>query len=150
MLIFFIILNFVVFLQLQITILIFKQLIMKNYFIIALFVLNASLLSATNEEPTIDSYSTIDSICQWENVKVLYSSNEAQNMEKGDLITNSIDTSLNFATKERIKNDCLIELQKKAAKLGYSAILIDKENSFEKRYNKRGLKVTLVAIGYSL
>ena len=84
----------------------------------------------------------------WEEVKVVYDLHEVEDMIKGTKITETIKTSLNFGTKSKVKKNCLKELKKQAAKKGYSVIYLDEEASKDKRFNKRGIEVTLVGIGY--
>ena len=84
----------------------------------------------------------------WEEVQVVYDLNEVADMTKGSKMSETIKTSLNFGTKSKVKKNCLKELKKKAAKNGYSVIYIDEEASKDKRFNKRGIEVTLVGIGY--
>ena len=84
----------------------------------------------------------------WENITVVYDLNEVANMTKGTKMTETIKTSLNFGTKSKVKKNCLKELKKQAAEKGYSVIYIDEEASKDKRFNKRGIEVTLVGVGY--
>ena len=84
----------------------------------------------------------------WEEVQVVYDLNEVADMTKGSKMTETIKTSLNFGTKSKVKRNCLKELKKQAAKKGYSVVYIDKEASKDKRFNKRGIEVTLVGVGY--
>lgn len=84
----------------------------------------------------------------WEEVEVVYDLNEVADMTQGSKMTETIKTSLNFGTKSKVKKNCLKELKKKAAERGYSVIYIDEEASKDKRFNKRGIEVTLVGVGY--
>ncbi len=84
----------------------------------------------------------------WEEVQVVYDLNEVADLTMGKKMTETIRTSLNFGTKSKVKKNCLKELQKKAADHGYSVIYIDEEASKDKRFNKRGIEVTLVGVGY--
>ena len=84
----------------------------------------------------------------WEEVQVVYDMNEVADMTKGSKMTETIKTSLNFGTKSKVKRNCLKELKKQAAKKGYSVVYIDEEASKDKRFNKRGIEVTLVGVGY--
>lgn len=84
----------------------------------------------------------------WEDVQVVYDLNEVVYMTKGSKMTETIKTSLNFGTKSKVKKNCLKELKKQAAKKGYSTIYLDEEASKDKRFNKRGIEVTLVGVGY--
>ncbi len=84
----------------------------------------------------------------WEEVQVVYDLSEVADMTKGKQMTETIRTSLNFGTKTRVKKDCLKQLKKKAAQEGYSVIYINEEASKDKRFNKRGIEVTLVGVGY--
>ena len=89
-----------------------------------------------------------ESKTSWEDVKVVYDLDEVADMTMGKKMTETIKTSLNFGTKSKVKRNCLKELQKKAADQGYSVIYIDEEASKDKRFNKRGIEVTLVGVGY--
>lgn len=84
----------------------------------------------------------------WENVQVVYNADEVSSMEKGEIFSETLNTSLNFGTKSKFKRNVLKELKKEAHKKGYSVILIDEAASKDKRYNKRGIEITMVAIGY--
>jgi len=84
----------------------------------------------------------------WEDVEVVYDLNEVAGMTKGSKMTETIKTSLNFGTKSKVKKNCLKELKKQAAEKGYSVIYLDEEASKDKRFNKRGIEVTLVGVGY--
>lgn len=84
----------------------------------------------------------------WEDVKVVYDLNEVADMTQGSKMSETIKTSLNFGTKSKVKRNCLKQLKKKAAENGYSVIYIDEEASRDKRFNKRGIEVTLVGVGY--
>lgn len=88
------------------------------------------------------------SMISWEDVQVVYTLDEVADMTKGKKMTETINTSLNFGTKSRVKKNCLKELKKQAAQEGYSVIYLDEDASKEKRFNKRGIEVTLVGIGY--
>lgn len=84
----------------------------------------------------------------WEEVQVVYDLDEVADMTKGKQMTETIRTSLNFGTKSRVKKDCLKQLKKQAAEHGYSVIYINEDASKDKRFNKRGIEVTLVGVGY--
>jgi len=84
----------------------------------------------------------------WEDVQVVYDLSEVADMTKGSKMTETIKTSLNFGTKSKVKRNCLKELKKQAAEKGYSVVYIDEEASKDKRFNKRGIEVTLVGVGY--
>ncbi|MGI9530288.1 hypothetical protein [Lutimonas sp.] len=84
----------------------------------------------------------------WEEVQVIYDLNEVAEMTRGSKMTETIKTSLNFGTKSKVKRNCLKELQKQAAEKGYTVLYIDEEASKDKRFNKRGIEVTLVGVGY--
>ena len=84
----------------------------------------------------------------WEEVEVVYDLNEVAEMTKGKKMTETIKTSLNFGTKSKVKKNCLKALKKQAAVEGYSVIYIDEEASKDKRFNKRGIEVTLVGVGF--
>ena len=94
------------------------------------------------------SSSLNDSPDSWQDVKVVYDSSEVAEMEKGEMISKTINTSLNFGTKEKFRENCLEALKKEAAEKGYSVILISKEDSKEKRFNKRGIEITMAGTGY--
>ena len=89
-----------------------------------------------------------EQINSWENVAVVYDLNEVADMTMGKKMTETIKTSLNFGTKSKVKKNCLKELKKQAAEHGYTVIYVDEEASKDKRFNKRGIEVTLVGIGY--
>ncbi len=89
-----------------------------------------------------------NSSISWEEVQVVYDLSEVADMTRGTKMTETIKTSLNFGTKSKVKKDCLKELKKKAAENGYSVIYLDEEASKDKRFNKRGIEVTLVGVGY--
>lgn len=84
----------------------------------------------------------------WENVKVVYQMSEVADMQQGEILSSTIETSLNFGTKAKFRKNCMQDLKKAAAEKGYSVILINTEASFEKRFNKRGFEITLVGKGY--
>ena len=84
----------------------------------------------------------------WEEVQVVYDLNEVADMTMGKKMTETIKTSLNFGTKSKVKKNCLKELKKQAAEEGYSVIYLDEKASKDKRFNKRGIEVTLVGFGY--
>ena len=84
----------------------------------------------------------------WENVKVVYEASQVANMQQGETLSSSINTSLNFGTRAKFRKNCLEDLKKEAAEKGYSVILINEEASSEKRFNKRGFEITLVGKGY--
>ena len=84
----------------------------------------------------------------WEDVQVVYDLTEVENMTKGKRMTKTIKTSLNFGTKSKVKRNCLKQLKMQAAEEGYSVIYVDQEASKDKRYNKRGIEVTLVGVGF--
>ncbi|MGA9271779.1 MAG: hypothetical protein WBV45_14250 [Lutimonas sp.] len=84
----------------------------------------------------------------WENVKVVYQVSEVADMQQGETLSSTINTSLNFGTKEKFRKNCMEDLKKEAAEQGYSVILINEEASSEKRFNKRGFEITLVGKGY--
>lgn len=84
----------------------------------------------------------------WEDVQVVYTLDEIADMTRGKKMTETIKTSLNFGTKSTVKKNCLKELKRQAAEEGYSVIYLDEKASKEKRFNKRGIEVTLVGVGY--
>lgn len=89
-----------------------------------------------------------ESKISWEEVQVVYNIDELSDMTMGKMMTETIKTSLNFGTKSTVKKNCLKELKKQAAKEGYSVIYLDEKASKDKRFNKRGIEVTLVGVGY--
>ena len=122
---------------------------MKKLFWIPLFVLTFSFAYANEinfEEPATANEPTQIS---WEQVQVVYDQSQVENMQAGERMSETIRTSLNFGTQERVKKDCLKALKKQAASKGYSVIHIDESSSKTKRYNKRDIEVTLVGTGYS-
>ena len=84
----------------------------------------------------------------WENVKVVYESSEVANMQQGETLSSTLNTSLNFGTRAKFRKNCMEDLKKEAAEKGYSVILINEQASSEKRFNKRGFEITLVGQGY--
>ena len=84
----------------------------------------------------------------WEEVQVVYDLSEVADMTMGKKMTETIKTSLNFGTKSKVKKNCLKELKKQAAEEGYTVIYLDEKASKDKRFNKRGIEVTLVGFGY--
>ena len=84
----------------------------------------------------------------WEAVQVVYDLSEVADMTMGKRMTETIKTSLNFGNKSKVKKNCLKELKKQAAEEGYSVIYIVEEASKDKRFNKRGIEVTLVGVGF--
>lgn len=114
---------------------------MKRLFASLVLVLSFSFLMAQNT--TTDAPQT-----SWENVKVVYEMSEVADMQQGETLTSTINTSLNFGTKAKFRKNCLKDLKKEAAGRGYSVILINEEASSEKRFNKRGFEVTLVGKGF--
>ena len=113
---------------------------MKRLIASFVLVLSFSFITAQNTS-TSDAQS-------WENVKVVYEASEVSSMEKGETLSSTINTSLNFGTKAKFRKNCMKDLKKEAAQKGYSVILINEEASSEKRFNKRGFEVTLVGNGY--
>ncbi len=81
---------------------------------------------------------------KWEDVVVVYDLSEVADNVNGKKMTETIRTSLNFGTKSKVKKNCLKQLKKQAARNGYSVLYIDEEASTDKRFNKRGIEVTLV------
>lgn len=114
---------------------------MKKLVVVLLVFLGVPVLLA-------QSSSLNDSPNSWQDVKVVYDSSEVAEMEKGEMLSKTINTSLNFGTKEKFRENCLEELKKEAAQKGYSVILISEKDSKEKRFNKRGFEVTMVGTGY--
>lgn len=92
--------------------------------------------------------STDKSPAAWQDVQVVYDNSEVADMVKGEQMSNTINTSLNFGTKSKFRKNCLNELKKEAAEKGYSVILINEKDSKEKRFNKRGIEITMVATGF--
>ena len=84
----------------------------------------------------------------WEEVQVVYDLSEVADMTMGKKMTETIKTSLNFGTKSKVKKNCLKELKKQAAEEGYTVIYLYEKASKDKRYNKRGIEVTLVGVGF--
>ena len=115
--------------------------ITKKIAVLIIFLLTfGTAMSQTSE----DQISTIN----WEEVQVVYDLSEVADMTMGKRMTETIKTSLNFGTKSKVKKNCLKELKKQAAEQGYSVIYIDEEASKDKRFNKRGIEVTLVGVGF--
>lgn len=114
---------------------------MKERFVSLLLLFAFPILLAQNE-------STSNDLSAWQDVKVVYDVSEVTNMIKGENMSTTIKTSLNFGTKSKFKRNCLEELKKEAAEKGYSVILINDNASSEKRFNKRGIEITMVGTGY--
>ena len=104
-------------------------------------VLSVSFLMAQNT-------ANVEPQTSWENVKVVYEAGEVTDMQKGETLSSTINTSLNFGTRAKFRKNCMEDLKKEAAEKGYSVILINEEASTEKRFNKRGFEITLVGKGY--
>ena len=85
---------------------------------------------------------------QWENVEVFYELEHVEHYTKGERLTETLKTSLNFGGKSKLEGHCLKKLQKQAAKKGYPIIYVDKGASSTKRFDKRGIKIILIARGY--
>lgn len=115
---------------------------MKRAFMILLVVLTFSQITFS-QEPS----DTISSI-SWEDIQVVYQLKDVEHMTQGERLTETIKTSLNFGTKNKVQKDCLKKLKQQAAEKGYSVIYVDEQASSNKRFNKRGIKVTLVGRGY--
>jgi len=115
---------------------------MKRAFMILLVVLTFSQLTFS-QKPS----SEISSI-SWEDIQVVYQLQDVEHMTQGERLTETIKTSLNFGTKSKVQKDCLKKLKQQAAEKGYSVLYVDEQASSNKRFNKRGIKVTLVGMGY--
>ncbi len=113
---------------------------MKRCFIALLFVLAVPMLFAQNR--------ALAQVSDWQEVKVVYDAAEVADMSKGEDLSKTINTSLNFGTKSKFRKNCLEELKKEAAEKGYSVILIDESASKEKRFSKRGIEITMAGTGY--
>ena len=113
---------------------------MKRSFFALMFVLAVPMLFAQN--------SALAQVSDWQEVKVVYNAVEVADMYKGEDLSKTINTSLNFGTKSKFRKNCLDELKKEAAEKGYSVILIDESASKEKRFNKRGIEITMAGTGY--
>ena len=115
--------------------------ITKKIAVLIVFLLSFGTLMAQTSEKQ-------DTKPSWEEVQVVYDLNEVADMTMGKKMTETIRTSLNFGTKSKVKKDCLKKLKKQAAEQGYSVIYINEEASKDKRFNKRGIEVTLVGVGF--
>lgn len=113
----------------------------KNQMMLLLFLLTFGFGVAQTSENK-------ESKISWEDVRVVYTLNEVADMTMGKKMTETIKTSLNFGTKSKVKKNCLKELKRQAAEEGYLVIYLDEKASKEKRFNKRGIEVTLVGVGY--
>lgn len=113
---------------------------MKRAFTSLVMVLSFSLLLAQNSPDQTQS--------SWQEVEVVYDTEKVADMEKGETLSSTINTSLNFGTRVKFRKNCMNDLKKEAARKGYSTVLIDEKASSEKRFNKRGFEITLVAKGY--
>lgn len=114
---------------------------MKRLFASFVLVLSISFLMAQNT-------TSVEPQTSWENVKVVYEASEVANLQQGETLSSTINTSLNFGTRAKFRENCIEELKKEAAEKGYTVILINEEASSEKRFNKRGFEITLVGKGY--
>lgn len=112
---------------------------MKKLIVSLVFVFSLSFAMAQNNS---------DGPQSWENVKVVYEASEVSNMQQGETLSSTINTSLNFGTRAKFRRHCMEDLKKEAAQKGYSVILINEEASSEKRFNKRGYEVTLIGRGF--
>ncbi len=115
---------------------------MKRAFMILLVVLTFSQITFSQE--TSDKTSSVN----WEDIQVVYQLKDVEHMTQGEQLTETIKTSLNFGTKSKVQKNCLKKLKQQAAEKGYSVIYVDEQASSNKRFNKRGIKVTLVGRGY--
>jgi hypothetical protein len=113
---------------------------MKRAFTSMVMVLSFSFLMAQNSPDQTQT--------SWQEVEVVYEADKVTGMEKGETLSSTINTSLNFGTRAKFRKNCLNDLKKEAAQKGYSTVLIDEKASNEKRFNKRGFEITLVAKGY--
>ena len=113
----------------------------KKIAVLSMFLMTFGAVTAQTSQDQNDQMS-------WEEVQVVYDLNEVAEMTKGSQMTETIKTSLNFGTKSKVKRNCLKELKKQAAQKGYSVVYIDEDASKDKRFNKRGIEVTLVGVGY--
>ena len=113
---------------------------MKRSFFALMFLLAFPVLYAQN--------SATGEVSDWQEVKVVYDANEVSDMDRGEDLSKTINTSLNFGTKSKFRKNCLDALKKEAAEKGYSVILIDENASEEKRFNKRGIEITMAGTGY--
>ena len=83
----------------------------------------------------------------WQDVEVIYNLSENECAGTGEEISNSLQTSLNFGTQKKAIQKSLTELKKKAAAKGYKTIYVDESKTKVKRFNKRGIEVSLVGYG---
>lgn len=84
----------------------------------------------------------------WEDIEVVYELENVENYTKGERLTETLKTSLNFGTKSKFERVCLKKLKQQAAEKGYHVVYVDQEASSNKRFNKRGIEITLVGRGY--
>ena len=112
---------------------------LNSILILVLLFVSLGMAQTSNEIKNLDS---------WENVKVVYEQSEVADLTQGKKMTETIKTSLNFGNKEKVKRNCLKALKKQAAEHGYSVIYVDQEATKAKRFNKRGIEVTVVGVGY--
>ena len=119
----------------------FKLNLMKKWFASLVLVLSVSFMMAQNT-------ANVEAQASWENVKVVYEVGEVADLQQGETLSSTINTSLNFGTRAKFRKNCMEDLKKEAAEKGYSVILINEEASTEKRFNKRGFEITLVGKGY--
>jgi hypothetical protein len=114
---------------------------MKRFIASLVLVMSFSFLMAQNS-------ANAEAQTSWENVKVVYQVSEVADMEQGETLSSTINTSLNFGTRAKFRKNCMEDLKKEAAVKGYSVILINEDASSEKRINKRGFEITLIGKGY--
>ena len=115
---------------------------MKNLLITLIIVL-ASIQFSTAQESTTE-IQKID----WEHIQVVHEQEAVEGLIKGERLTETLKTSLNFGTKSKFERVCLKKLKQQAAEKGYSYIYLDEDAYSSKRFNKRGIKITIVARGY--
>ena len=116
-----------------------KRYDMKNV-IIALVVVFAGFNAWSQTSESEQSIS-------WQDVEVVYDLSENECAAPTEKISNSLQTSLNFGTQKKAKQKSLVELKKKAAAKGYKKLFVDESKTKIKRFNKRGIEVSLVGYG---
>ena len=112
---------------------------MKNF----LFILMLGFISFNGFAQNDQS----DQSISWEDVEVIYNMSENSCSVPGERMSNSLKTSLNFGTQKKAKQKSLNELKKQAAAKGYKVLYVDESETKVKRFNKRGIEVSLVGYG---
>jgi len=81
---------------------------------------------------------------------ILSSSEEGKSFENSKEISLKITSSLNYATKKRIKAEAIKKFKKMVSEKGYSHLYIDEQSLIKKHYEirKRNYTVVIKGIAY--